>query len=164
MFLATKLSKYYVIVHLLFLLSKARQAKRKFKVKKIGHPKWRKKQKQSYVPKFVMSWALVTGLPIFLPHLLSQKKQTFKKNFLKLWFMLFSHYQYNWPTFLWMVIGQKLCEFFVFIQHLCFHDWNHHIFYAILSFIWTVCFCHFYVWIFHRFRYAWNCCLCRDTW
>ena len=30
-----KLPKYYVIVCLLFLLSKARQAKRKFKVKKI---------------------------------------------------------------------------------------------------------------------------------
>ena len=41
-----KLPKYYVIVCLLFLLSKARQAKRKFKVKKITKPKWQKNQNE----------------------------------------------------------------------------------------------------------------------
>ena len=45
MFLATKWPKYYVLVYLLFLLSKARQANRKFKAKKITQPKY---QKQSY--------------------------------------------------------------------------------------------------------------------
>ena len=39
LFLAMKLPKYDVIVYLLFLLSKAGQAKQKFKVKKIMQPK-----------------------------------------------------------------------------------------------------------------------------
>ena len=50
-FLVVKLPKYYVIVCLLFLLRKARQArqtKRKSKVKKITQPKWWKNQKWSY--------------------------------------------------------------------------------------------------------------------
>ena len=38
----------YVTAYLLFLLSKARQAKRKFKVKKITQPKWWKNQKRTY--------------------------------------------------------------------------------------------------------------------
>ena len=42
MFLVKKLPKYYVKVCLLFLLSKARQAKWRFNVKKITKPKWQK--------------------------------------------------------------------------------------------------------------------------
>ena len=53
-----KLQKYYLTVCLLFLLSKARQAKRKFKVKNYA-TKMTKNPKQK-LPKFVMSRALHT--------------------------------------------------------------------------------------------------------
>ena len=45
--LATKLPKYSNSLFT-FLLSKARQVRRKFKIKKIMQPKWRKNQKRSY--------------------------------------------------------------------------------------------------------------------
>ena len=47
LFLATKLPKYSNSLFT-FLLSKARQVRRKFKIKKIMQPKWRKNQKRSY--------------------------------------------------------------------------------------------------------------------
>ena len=56
LFLATKLPKYYVIVCLLFLLSKARQAKRK---SKVNHSTKMMKKPKTMLPKFVMSRALI---------------------------------------------------------------------------------------------------------
>ena len=63
-------------------------------------------------------------------------------------------WSFYWPFLLWLVIGQELCQLFVRLQCLCFPKWNYHIFYAVLPFIHTVCFCHFYIWMFQWFCYT----------